>query len=211
MHAQHEEMAWEITRERLSASLATRPTEELLRARNILPDGEATPRARKLQLAASFAARPPVEELKERHILHEPDERAQRESKRHRLEGLLAHRPNWQTLNQTLGGREEELSHELGEAHRGEGHCAGCEGEGVRENERVRDDGAEGGSEGGSVGGSERWSGREGEGQLPSDGAASAKQKRCLAQLGDTLRPGSKDLAASPLPGVPRRERRESR
>ena len=92
LQAQHQEMANILKRERLSASLAKRPSLDALQQRNILPDAQRVSLSRE-RLASSFALRPPAETLLEQHILHPSDEKAEQLAKRKRLEGFLEKRP----------------------------------------------------------------------------------------------------------------------
>ena len=115
LQAQHQEMANMLKRERLSASLAKRPSLDALQQRNILPDSSRVSLSRE-RLASSFASRPPVELLQERNILHTADEKLKQEAKRKRLEGFLAERPTLEQLQAHLGSTGEDLLAEV--AHR---------------------------------------------------------------------------------------------
>jgi len=92
LHMQHQDLAAMLKRERLSASLAKRPSLDLLQQRNILPDAEQASQRRQT-LLHSLANRPAVEQLQARHILHTADEKQEQLAKRKRLEGFLAERP----------------------------------------------------------------------------------------------------------------------
>ena len=90
-----------LKRERLSASLAKRPSLDLLQQRNILPDSARLSLSRE-RLASSFPVRPPVEQLLEQHILHPTDEKAEQLAKRKRLEGFLVARPSLEQVEKHL-------------------------------------------------------------------------------------------------------------
>lgn len=102
LQAQHQEMANILKRERLSASLAKRPSLDALHMRNIFPDAERASLARS-SLASSFASRPPIDALHARHILHADNEKAEQLRKKKRLEGFLAERPTLAQVQETLG------------------------------------------------------------------------------------------------------------
>ena len=92
-------------RERLSASLAKRPSLDLLQQRNILPDAESASR-RRASLLQSLANRPAMEQLQQRNILHTPDgeqeHMLEQLAKRKRLEGFLAERPTPDQIPATI-------------------------------------------------------------------------------------------------------------
>uniref|UniRef100_A0A7S2I9K8 IPT/TIG domain-containing protein n=1 Tax=Haptolina brevifila TaxID=156173 RepID=A0A7S2I9K8_9EUKA len=94
LHLQHQDLAAMLKRERLSASLAKRPSLDLLQQRNILPNAEEA-FARRQSLLASLSKRPEIEQLQQRNILHTQEEEKIQEqlAKRKRLEGFLAERP----------------------------------------------------------------------------------------------------------------------
>ena len=105
LQLQHQEMAAMMKRERLSTSLAKRPSIDLLHQRNILPDSEGR-RAGAEKLATSFANRPSTEFLQERNILQPPgkeDGEEQLLAKRKRLESFLVQRPTFEQVQATLG------------------------------------------------------------------------------------------------------------
>lgn len=105
LQAQHKEMANMLKRERLSASLAKRPSLDLLQQRNIMPDSERISRTSlsRDKLASSLPARPSVELLQQRNILHPADEKAEQLRKKKRLEGFLAERPTPEQVQAQLG------------------------------------------------------------------------------------------------------------
>lgn len=76
----------------LSASLAGRPSLDLLKQRNIIYDAQRNFQ-RQSELSASLAHRPSTDDLVQRHILHTADEKQKQVEKRQRLEGFLAERP----------------------------------------------------------------------------------------------------------------------
>jgi len=96
------DLATVLKRERLSASLAKRPSVELLRQHNILPDPEQTSQRRQT-LLHSLANRPGLETLQQRHILHSADEKQEQLAKRKRLEGFLAERPTPEQVQPVVG------------------------------------------------------------------------------------------------------------
>ena len=98
-----------LKRERLSASLAKRPSLDALQQRNILPDTGRVSLSKE-RLSASLPLRPPVEQLLEQHILHPADEKAEQLAKRKRLEGFLAGRPSLEQVKAHLGSSGDLLA-----------------------------------------------------------------------------------------------------
>ena len=92
LQSQLGDLATVLKRERLASSLARRPSVDILRQSNILPDH--TVDERREALLHSLANRPGLESLQQRHILgYTADEKQEQLAKRKRLEGFLAERP----------------------------------------------------------------------------------------------------------------------
>ena len=92
LQSQLGDLATVLKRERLASSLARRPSVDILRQSNILPDH--TVDERREALLHSLANRPGLESLQQRHILgYTAEEKQEQLAKRKRLEGFLAERP----------------------------------------------------------------------------------------------------------------------
>ena len=102
LQSQLGDLATVLKRERLASSLARRPSVDILRQSNILPDH--TVDERREALLHSLANRPGLESLQQRHILgYTADEKQEQLAKRKRLEGFLAERPTPEQVQRLEG------------------------------------------------------------------------------------------------------------